>query len=131
MEGNCKFSTMDCKCDILYPQEEIRPDGRIVVVETDAQLSTIDAWIQENLSYGVDIFIMSPRHNKCHSENDEVFRSLISNEDDNKKVLFVVDRMIKSIKILEDTYHGDPIVTTERDNFLWECISCNLPFKNM
>ena len=89
---------------ILYPQE-IEPNG-MVTITNNAELSTIERWIQDSLVRGVDIYIMSPRHQSC-DVNPQLFSKLISNEDDLIKVIFLSDEMIEYMEILEEFYHSD------------------------
>ena len=113
---------------ILYPQE-IEPNG-MVTITNNAELSTIERWIQDSLVRGVDIYIMSPRHQSC-DVNPQLFSKLISNEDDLIKVIFLSDEMIEYMEILEEFYHSDEMDPTIHENFFWKCPICDLLFGNM
>ena len=113
----------------LYPRQEIEPNG-MVTITNNAELSTIDRWIQDSLHRGVDIYIMSPRHQSC-DVNPHLFSKLISNEDDLIKVIFLSDQMIEYMELLEEIYHSDEMDPTIHENFLRKCPICNLLFGNM
>ena len=84
--------------------------GKKCIVKTNDDLDAIDSDIQNGLAYGIDYYIVSLRH-VC-PDNPELFSNLEMNLQDDKKIIFITDEMINNIRIMEEDFHGDPIVTT-------------------
>ena len=104
--------------------------GKKCIVKTNDDLDAIDSDIQDGLSYGIEYYIVSLRHDVC-PENPVAFSKLIMNLQDDKKIIFITDKMIKKIKIMEEVFHGDSLVTTLEDGFFWKCPTCEIAFSNM
>ena len=104
--------------------------GKKCIVKTNDDLDAIDSDIQDGLSYGIEYYIVSLRHDVC-PENPVAFSKLIMNLQDDKKIIFITDKMIKKIKIMEEVFHGDSLVTTLEDVFFWKCPTCEIAFSNM
>ena len=103
--------------------------GKKCIVKTNDDLDAIDSDIQEGLAYGIDYYIVSLRH-VC-PDNPEAFSNLEMNLQDDKKIIFITDEMIKNIRIMEEVFHGDTLVTTIENGFFWMCPACKIAFSNM
>ena len=104
--------------------------GRKCIVKTNEDLDAIDTDIQNGLSYGVEYYIVSLRHDVC-PENPVAFSELMKNLQEDKKIIFITDEMIRMLQIMEEEFHGDPIVATIEDGFFWKCPICEIAFSNM
>ena len=103
--------------------------GKKCIVKTNDDLDAIDSDIQDGLTYGIEYYIVSLRH-VC-PDNPVEFSKLEMNLQDDKKIIFITDEMINNIRIMEEDFHGDPIVTTLEKSFFWMCPTCNMSFINM
>ena len=104
--------------------------GRKCIVKTNEDLDAIDTDIQTGLSYGVQYYIVSLRHDVC-PENPVAFSELEKNLQEDRKIIFITDEMMRMVQILEEEYHGDQEVTTIEDGFFWKCPICEIAFSNM
>ena len=111
-------------------------EGRIIVIKSSEELTSLDGDILNMLCYGLDIHILSMNHFTC--EGDQVsFTNYINNKDRSKRVMFIPDSMINELRMVEDTYYTEsrlsmePCPTDPLDRFKWHCPVCNIEFHNM
>ena len=104
--------------------------GRMCIVRSNADLDLIDTVIQDGLAHGFEYYILSLKHREC-PENPVEFANLINNHHEYKKTIFISNNMIQNMRIMEEEFHGDPIVTTIEESFFWKCPTCHVAFSNM
>ena len=104
--------------------------GKKNIILSNNDLNRIDADIQDGLAYAVQFYIVNIRHMEC-TGNYTTFIDIIHNYVEEKKVIFINDAMVENLKIMEEIFHGDDMVTTEEDSFFWKCPVCGVPFSNM
>ena len=106
-------------------------EGRLVVIKSSEELTSIDGDILNDLCYGIDIHILSTNHMVCEGDN-VMFTNYIHNNDPSVRVIFIPDCMINEFKIIENTYYTesrrgmDPL-----DRFKWYCPLCRIEFDTM
>ena len=106
-------------------------EGRIVVIKSSEELTSLDGEILNVLCYGLDVHILSTNHITC--EGDQVtFTNYINNIDTSKRVIFITDSMIDEFRTVEDVYYTESRRTSDPlDRFKWFCPVCNIEFHNM
>ena len=103
-------------------------EGRLIVIRSSEDLTSIDGDILNDLSYGVDIHILSTNHMVCEGDN-VIFTNYIHNNDPTVRVIFIPDCMINEVTIMEDTYYTESRLSMDPlDRFKWYCPLCRRGF---
>ena len=111
-------------------------EGRIIVIKSHTELSAIDRYIIDDLSYGINIYILKKSHFVCDSDN-KLFTKYINNNDTESRVIFITDNMEEELKMMEDDYYHDsretmyPKPSDPFDRFKWYCPICHKNFSDM
>ena len=106
-------------------------EGRILVINSSEDLSSIDGEILNALCDGLDIHILSTNHMVCEV-NQVMFTNYINNNDTSKRVIFIPDSMIDEFRTIEHVYYTESRETMDPlDRFKWHCPVCHVEFDNM
>ena len=111
-------------------------EGRIVVITSHDELTAIDGDIIDNLSYGINIYILKTSHMVCESDK-VMFTKYIHNNDTSSRVIFINDSMEHEFKMMENDYYTEsrrtmyPCPSDPFDKFKWYCPICYKEFHNM
>ena len=90
----------------------------------------IDGDILNDLSYGIDIHVLSNNH-VCAGDTG-IFDNFIHNENPTIRVLFISANMVNEMKIMEDVYHNESSESLDPlDCFRWYCPVCQLHYDDM
>ena len=122
-------------------------EGKLIVITSSDQLSSIDGDIIDCLSYGIDIHILKTSHMVCESDNvlfhkyrkeiKEVFHKYSRNNDTSSRVIFIDVDMEHDIKEMEEFYYKEsrrtmhPCPSDPYQMFKWFCPVCYKDFHNM
>ena len=111
-------------------------EGRIVLITSHDELVAIDRDIVDNLSYGIDIYILKTTHMLCESDN-AMFTKYIHNNDTSRRVIFIHESMEHELKMMENDYYTEsrlsmyPCPSDPFDKFKWHCPICYKEFHKM
>ena len=111
-------------------------EGKLIVITSPDQLSTIDGEIIDCLAHGIDIYILKTSHMVCESDN-VLFYKYSHNNDTSSRVIFINSNMENEVKWMEDFYYKEsrrtmhPCPADPYDRFKWYCPVCYKDFQNM
>ena len=109
----------------------------MIIIRSSDDITSIDTAILDNLSGGVSIYVLKMSHMQCSSANNAIFYDFTNNNEHTRKCIFVDEKMVGEMKIVESVYFnesrltmfpcpGDPL-----DKFHWTCPFCNRQFNDM
>ena len=108
-------------------------DWRKAIIKSS---EAIDGDILNDLSYGIDIHILSTNHMVCEGDN-VMFTKYIHNNDPSVRVIFIPDSMKHEFKMIENVYYTesrrgmDPCPRDPLERFKWYCPLCGIEFDTM
>ena len=107
-------------------------NGSSVIITSSYDITSIDSAILDQLSEGVAIYVLKMSHRQCSSANDDIFYDFTNNNEHRRKCIFVDDKMVGEMKIVERVYFSESRSTIDPlDKFNWSCPFCNRQFNDM
>ena len=112
-------------------------EGSIIIIRSPADITSIDTAILDNLSGGVEIYVLKMSHMQCNSADNAKFYVFTNNIEHSRKCIFIDEIMIDEMKIVETVYYNEsrlsmyPCPSDPMDKFHWKCPFCNRQFNEM
>ena len=109
----------------------------MVIIRSSYDITSIDSAILDHLSEGVAIHVLKMSHRQCSSANYDIFYDFTNNNEHTRKCIFVDDKMVGEMKIVESVYFSEsrltmfPCPADPLDKFNWTCPFCNRQFNDM
>ena len=109
----------------------------MIIIRSSDDITSIDTAILNKLSEGVSIYVLKMSHRQCSSANNAIFYDFTNNNEHTRKCIFVDDKMVGEMKIVESVYFHEsrltmfPCPADPLEKFHWSCPFCNRQFNDM